>query len=82
MIAVDVGSENDMDFTNYGDCLSGWWLLWKRFTGRWTGRIKVGCQAISIIFEKFGLLFVNRLKLYNSLLNCSLTSVNLFYENS
>jgi len=41
VIAVDVGSENDMDFTNYGDCLSGWWLLWKRFTGRWTGRIKI-----------------------------------------
>jgi len=41
VIAVDVGSENEMDFTNYGDYLSGWWLLWKRWTGRWTGRIKV-----------------------------------------
>nr|XP_018672895.1 patatin-like phospholipase domain-containing protein 7 isoform X1 [Ciona intestinalis] len=41
VIAVDVGSETEVDFTDYGDHLSGWWLLWKRWTGRWTGRIKV-----------------------------------------
>ncbi|XP_076800527.1 patatin-like phospholipase domain-containing protein 7 isoform X2 [Clavelina lepadiformis] len=41
VIAVDVGSQSEMDFTNYGDYLSGWWLLWKRLTGRWTGRVKV-----------------------------------------
>uniref|UniRef100_A0A1B6E580 Neuropathy target esterase sws n=1 Tax=Clastoptera arizonana TaxID=38151 RepID=A0A1B6E580_9HEMI len=31
IIAIDVGSQDDVDLTNYGDCLSGWWLLWKRY---------------------------------------------------
>uniref|UniRef100_A0A8C4Q0J5 lysophospholipase n=1 Tax=Eptatretus burgeri TaxID=7764 RepID=A0A8C4Q0J5_EPTBU len=30
VIAIDVGSRDDTDLTNYGDSLSGWWLLWKR----------------------------------------------------
>lgn len=31
VIAIDVGSRDETDLTNYGDCLNGWWLLWKRF---------------------------------------------------
>ncbi|KAM7018909.1 patatin-like phospholipase domain-containing protein 7 isoform 1-T1 [Tautogolabrus adspersus] len=31
VIAVDVGSRDETDLTNYGDSLNGWWLLWKRF---------------------------------------------------
>ncbi|XP_023708720.1 neuropathy target esterase sws isoform X2 [Cryptotermes secundus] len=31
ILAIDVGSQDDTDLTNYGDCLSGWWLLWKRW---------------------------------------------------
>ncbi|XP_063216401.1 neuropathy target esterase sws isoform X4 [Bacillus rossius redtenbacheri] len=31
ILAIDVGSQEDTDLTNYGDCLSGWWLLWKRW---------------------------------------------------
>ncbi|XP_062398636.1 patatin-like phospholipase domain-containing protein 7 isoform X2 [Sardina pilchardus] len=31
VIAVDVGSRDERDLTNYGDALSGWWLLWNRF---------------------------------------------------
>ncbi|KAJ8931428.1 hypothetical protein NQ314_015667 [Rhamnusium bicolor] len=31
ILAVDVGSVDDQDLTNYGDDLSGWWLLWKRW---------------------------------------------------
>ncbi|XP_065209623.1 neuropathy target esterase sws isoform X2 [Planococcus citri] len=31
ILAIDVGSQDDADFTNYGDSLSGWWLLWKRY---------------------------------------------------
>ncbi|XP_010607077.1 patatin-like phospholipase domain-containing protein 7 [Fukomys damarensis] len=31
VIAIDVGSRDEMDLTNYGDALSGWWLLWKRW---------------------------------------------------
>ncbi|KAK9498344.1 hypothetical protein O3M35_002998 [Rhynocoris fuscipes] len=30
VIAIDVGSLDDTDLTNYGDHLSGWWVLWKR----------------------------------------------------
>ncbi|XP_043274976.1 neuropathy target esterase sws isoform X1 [Venturia canescens] len=30
ILAIDVGSQDDTDLTNYGDSLSGWWLLWKR----------------------------------------------------
>ena len=28
IIAVDVGSQDDMEMTNYGDTLNGWWILW------------------------------------------------------
>ena len=29
IFAVDVGSIDNTELTNYGDTLSGWWLLWK-----------------------------------------------------
>ncbi|KAK2535505.1 hypothetical protein Q9233_003802 [Columba guinea] len=31
VIAIDVGSQYETDLVNYGDCLSGWWLLWKKW---------------------------------------------------
>lgn len=31
IIAVDVGSQDDTDLTDYGDHLSGWWLLYKKW---------------------------------------------------
>lgn len=31
ILAIDVGSQDDTDLTDYGDNLSGWWLLWKRW---------------------------------------------------
>lgn len=31
VIAIDVGAEDETDLTNYGDELSGWWLLYKRW---------------------------------------------------
>nr|XP_015222206.1 PREDICTED: patatin-like phospholipase domain-containing protein 7 [Lepisosteus oculatus] len=31
VIAIDVGSQDETHLTNYGDSLSGWWLLWKRW---------------------------------------------------
>ncbi|XP_067295136.1 patatin-like phospholipase domain-containing protein 7 [Pseudorasbora parva] len=40
VIAVDVGSQDETDLTNYGDSLSGWWLLWKRLNPL-TERVKV-----------------------------------------
>ncbi|XP_051516696.1 patatin-like phospholipase domain-containing protein 7 [Myxocyprinus asiaticus] len=40
VIAIDVGSQDETDLTNYGDSLSGWWLLWKRLNPL-TERVKV-----------------------------------------
>lgn len=40
IIAIDVGSVDDTDLTNYGDDLSGWWLLWKRWNP-FTTNVKV-----------------------------------------
>ena len=34
VLAVDVGTKDDDNFTNYGDELNGWWLLWKKWN-RW-----------------------------------------------
>uniref|UniRef100_A0A915KWL2 Patatin-like phospholipase domain-containing protein 7 n=1 Tax=Romanomermis culicivorax TaxID=13658 RepID=A0A915KWL2_ROMCU len=31
VIAVDVGAQDETDLTNYGDSLSGWWVLWKKW---------------------------------------------------
>lgn len=31
ILAVDVGSQDETDLTNYGDTLNGWWLLWNRW---------------------------------------------------
>ncbi|XP_064123033.1 neuropathy target esterase sws-like isoform X3 [Macrobrachium nipponense] len=31
ILAIDVGCQYETDFTNYGDCLSGWSVLFRRF---------------------------------------------------
>lgn len=40
VIAIDVGSRDETNLTNYGDSLNGWWLLWKRFNP-FAQRVKV-----------------------------------------
>ncbi|XP_050441996.1 neuropathy target esterase sws-like isoform X2 [Adelges cooleyi] len=40
VLAIDVGSQDDMDFTNYGDSLSGFWLVWKKLNP-FTASVKV-----------------------------------------
>ncbi|XP_055520047.1 patatin-like phospholipase domain-containing protein 6 isoform X3 [Leucoraja erinacea] len=40
VIAIDVGSRDETDLCNYGDSLSGWWLLWKRLNP-WAEKVKV-----------------------------------------
>lgn len=45
VIAIDVGSQDETDLTNYGDALSGWWLLWKRWNPLAT-KVKVGGIAL------------------------------------
>ncbi|XP_077460480.1 patatin-like phospholipase domain-containing protein 6 isoform X4 [Stigmatopora argus] len=44
VIAIDVGSQDETDLCNYGDCLSGWWLLWKRINP-WSKKVKVPDMA-------------------------------------
>ncbi|VDK33803.1 unnamed protein product [Taenia asiatica] len=39
--AVDVGSVYDTNLTNYGDWLSGWWLIYQRFFRCWGPPIRV-----------------------------------------
>ncbi|KAI0219548.1 Neuropathy target esterase [Lamellibrachia satsuma] len=44
IFAADVGSQDEMDLTNYGDHLSGWWLLWKKWNP-WTSSVRVPNMA-------------------------------------
>jgi len=39
ILAVDVGSQDDTDLTNYGDSLSGWWLLWQKWTSAFRSNV-------------------------------------------
>ncbi|XP_075251073.1 patatin-like phospholipase domain-containing protein 7 isoform X3 [Convolutriloba macropyga] len=41
VIAVDVGSQDSQNLTNYGDHLSGWWVLAKKWNPFSTERIRV-----------------------------------------
>ena len=40
VLSVDVSSKTDDNFTNYGDQLSGWWLLFKKWYP-WSQAVKV-----------------------------------------
>ncbi|NXH14585.1 PLPL6 esterase, partial [Bucco capensis] len=44
VVAIDVGSQDETDLCNYGDSLSGWWLLWKRLNP-WAEKVKVPDMA-------------------------------------
>uniref|UniRef100_A0A671NZ19 lysophospholipase n=1 Tax=Sinocyclocheilus anshuiensis TaxID=1608454 RepID=A0A671NZ19_9TELE len=44
VIAINVGSQDETDLCNYGDSLSGWWLLWKRINP-WAEKVKVPDMA-------------------------------------
>lgn len=49
VIAIDVGSQDETDLCNYGDSLSGWWLLWKRINP-WAEKVKVSqyCWMLNV----------------------------------
>uniref|UniRef100_A0A5S6R1D3 Neuropathy target esterase sws n=1 Tax=Trichuris muris TaxID=70415 RepID=A0A5S6R1D3_TRIMR len=40
VIAVDVGAVTETNFANYGDTLSGWWVLWNRINP-WAKQFRV-----------------------------------------
>jgi len=44
IIAVDVTAMDSSDLTNYGDALSGWWLLWNKFNP-FSGRVNIPTQS-------------------------------------
>uniref|UniRef100_A0A452H8U2 lysophospholipase n=1 Tax=Gopherus agassizii TaxID=38772 RepID=A0A452H8U2_9SAUR len=54
VIAIDVGSRDETDLTNYGDALSGWWLLWKRWNPLVEKVKEVGYQHGKTVFNVWG----------------------------
>lgn len=44
IIVVDVTARDDTELTNYGDYLSGWWLLWKKWNP-FTAMVKIPSQG-------------------------------------
>ncbi|KAM9313302.1 patatin-like phospholipase domain-containing protein 6 [Gastrophryne carolinensis] len=44
VLAVDVGQQEKWETYNYGDSLSGWWLLWNRLNP-WGNKVKVPDMA-------------------------------------
>ena len=44
IIVVDVTPPDSTELTNYGNCLSGWWLLWKRINP-FTDPVQIPDQA-------------------------------------
>ncbi|XP_065179581.1 patatin-like phospholipase domain-containing protein 7 [Sycon ciliatum] len=44
VIAIDVGSKDEKNLTNYGDTLSGWYLLWKKLWP-WSPPVKIPDMA-------------------------------------
>ncbi|XP_063787736.1 patatin-like phospholipase domain-containing protein 6 isoform X2 [Pseudophryne corroboree] len=53
VLAVDVGQQEEWDTYNYGDCLSGWWLLWNRLNP-WGLKVKdVGYEYAKLMFTEW-----------------------------
>ena len=51
IIAIDVGSVDNNDLTNYGDSISGWYLLWNKlnpFTTKVRVRVSLGIEESDV----------------------------------
>ena len=62
IIAVDVGSRDEADLTNYGDALSGFWMLWKRlnpFSAPVRVRNYIFCKIVSSYLPNFSNVLVD-----------------------
>lgn len=42
---MDVTAVDDRDLTNYGDSLSGWWLLWNKRFNPFGSKVKIPDQT-------------------------------------
>lgn len=51
VFAIDVASQNATPITNYGDQLSGWWLLWNRWNP-WSPSVRVFLGAYFLLIHK------------------------------
>lgn len=50
IIAIDVGAASETKLYNYGDSLSGFWVLLQRFNP-WANPVKIlGMEEIQVIF--------------------------------
>ena len=55
IIVVDVTAPDDVELTNYGDALSGWYLLWKKWNP-FTSAVKIPTQndiQVQVFFVNF-----------------------------
>ena len=55
IIVVDVTAPDDVELTNYGDALSGWYLLWKKWNP-FTSAVKIPTQndiQVKVFFVNF-----------------------------
>lgn len=53
IIAIDVGSQDNNDMTNYGDHVSGWYLLWNKINP-FAKKVRVSESNEAIWFERDG----------------------------
>lgn len=62
IFAIDVGSHDDTNLTNYGDWLSGGKLFYRRYIARDPMRVKISgfCHNELIFFMFFLLIFAHR----------------------
>lgn len=49
VIAIDVGSQDNNDLTNYGDHISGWYLLWNKINP-FAKKVRV-CMSDSTLYS-------------------------------
>ena len=50
VIAVDVGAEDNNDISNYGDHISGWWLLLNKFNPFASQKLRVSNPILCVFF--------------------------------
>ena len=71
IIAVDVGAPDDMSPMEYGDTLSGWWVLWNSWNPFGSGKPRVRAPTIADIQSKLAYVSsVRQLEVVKELAGC------------
>ena len=71
IFAVDVGAQEDTNYTNYGDHLSGFWLLWKKWNP-WAQPVSISFSISAVFYSVLKLERVGSLKIWPELVRTSL----------